>query len=203
MDPQQDMQTNLTIFKFEVRFFPVEDGQVARGRFEFVAYRTDGRRFRIHPGTSGATEKMPVPWAGQDTLRSAPRATPLSRGCSAPSQKNGPHCLTDAVGHDFLQSRVRAWEGSIAAGDQSPRFTANLTLGNAFPWKDFLRRKVDSERLMKKVVVECWLVWVGWGWNCAGFYLRFKDKTETVYTEMLSGRWETKDRMVKDIYWAA
>ena len=227
------MLSNLTIFKFEARFFPAGDGEVTAGRFEYIAYRTDGKKFRIRPGTSGATEELPVLWAGEDTLLRACKATPCSRSASsqqhrpqcvthatgneflqsrvqacpssrsASSQQHRPQCVTDATGKAFLQSRVQAWESSISDSDHAPRFTTDLTIGHIFSWSDFLNRNVHSRRLKDRTVVECWLVWVGWTWHCAGFYLRFENNTQTVYTVMPSGSWQAMDRMVRDIYWAA
>ena len=197
-DHPEEVQRKLTICKFEARYFPVGDGQGEAGRFEFVAYRSDGKKFRIRPGKNGATENMPFPWAGHDTLCCIPTGNLPSRNCSTSTQKNRPEYHTDATGHEFLKNRERLWRRA-----QAVYFTEDLTSGTEFRWKDFFNRHIDSQGLVQRGIVECWLVWVGWSWQCSGFYLRFKNNTKTVYTRMPTGRWITKDCMVDDIYWAA
>ena len=202
-DPQQDVHTTNTIDKFEVRFFSNGYGQLPGGHFEFVAYRSDGKRFRIHPGATAATERNPYLWTGQDTLCRVPKARPPSRGCSAPSQKSQTHSpADDAMGHQFLESCVKEWSERKAAGERPVRFTRNLSFEYTGKWKTFLARNGDSRLLLQRVVAQWWLVWVGRDWQCAGFYLRFKDETKTVYTKnRFSDRWETNDSMVQDIHW--
>ena len=207
------------IYKFEARFLRFWDEEAIFGvagtrqrRFDFVAYRDDGKHFRLHPGTSGATETWPITgdlrsWAiveegGAGSALAVP-PPPAGTGHPAASQENPYRRLIDEEGRDFLRRRVQIWEeGAIAADGVPRRFTMDLTSGDAFAWDLFFARDVESRQLLHGVV-QCWLVWVGRAWQRAAFYIRFRDGGETVYAETSDGRWAIEVRMVEDIYWAA
>ena len=100
-----------------------------------------------------------------------------------------------------MQQRVQAWEQAAAQGI-AHQFTTNLTDGLVFAWDLFLARSPTSQEVAARAVTECWLVWVGRDWHRAGFYMRFRDGSQTVYSHFSQG-WRCAAHMLEDIYWAA
>ena len=191
------------IHKFEARLFHVGDEQKPERIFAFIAHRADGRMFKIRPGRSGATEGWPIIWDGETGRSSAYTARPARANHSAIPHRNPLSTTNDEDGQVFLHSRVQEWEHSMIVRGHAPSFATDLTKGNVFAWNSFLNRDEEARELLDKGVIECWLVWVGRLWQRAGFYIRFHDNAETVYTQTDGGRWVKENQMVQDILWAA
>ena len=198
--------------RFEGRFCRGWDVNMTYGvkgtrqrRFDFVGWRVDGVCWRFHP--SGKGETCPV--AGDPHYLALMHehfgwlsAMTSSGGAPAASQEYMYHGASqhDVVGDKeaqaFLMKRVQTWEEAQGTA----RFTTDLTDGLTFAWDHFLARSPYSKEVAARGVTQCWLVWVGREQQRAGFYLRFRDDSETVYARF-SKEWRCADSMVSDILW--
>ena len=125
------------------------------------------------------------PWAVRAPPLSLPhRRSTFFRGVSQHDT------VSDKDGQLFVQQRAQAWEEAVARGI-AHQFTTNLTDGLVFAWDLFFARSPPSQEVVARRVTECWLVWVGRDWQRVGFYLRFRDGSQTVYSHFSKGwRWD-------------
>ena len=213
-------------YRFEARFLRGWDKNMQFGvkgtkqrRFDFVGFRDDGKHFRFHPGSSGETRPIEGNlqlWAIEDSdlavmperlLQRVPMGSARPTPPPAASQEyifrgvSQHDTVSDKDGQLFLQHRVQAWEQCAAEGI-AHQFTTNLTDGLVFAWDLFLARNPTSQEVAARGMTECWLVWVGRDRQRAGFYLRFRNGSQTVYSHVSKG-WRCDDDMVEDINWAA
>ena len=168
-------------------------------RFDIVGFRDDSKHFRFNPGSGG--EAWPIKgnlqlWAIEDSdLAVMPEClvqrVPMGSGSAHPTPSPAASqeylvraasqhdAVSDKDGQLFVQQRAQAWERVVAEGI-AHRFTTNLTDGLVVAWDLFLARGPTSQEVVARGVTECWLVWVGRGWQRAGLYMRCREGSQTV-----------------------